>query len=168
LRAAAIAAPRLAHNRLAHQHPEAPVSTRAVRILALSLLGILIAGGALVLLWPAPVDRLLGGSSHGLLDRVRAGGLSGVFRYGMLEFGANILLFVPLGFVLALVMPQGRRWMAPTLCVAGSFAAEFTQSVSRPDRLADPTDVLANSIGGLLGTVLLIGMLRRRERPTRR
>jgi hypothetical protein len=144
------------------------MSTRAPRIIALSLLGILVAGGALVMLWPTPIDRLLGGSLHGLLDRLRAGGLPNIFRYGVLEFGGNILLFVPLGFALALLMPLGRRWMAPTLCVAGSFAAEFAQSVLRPDRLADPTDVLANSIGGLLGTLLVILVVRRRGRPKRR
>jgi hypothetical protein len=39
---------------------------RAVRVLALSLLGIVIAGDALVMLWPAPVDRLPDGSLQGL------------------------------------------------------------------------------------------------------
>ncbi|MET4639286.1 VanZ family protein [Mycetocola sp. 2940] len=139
---------------------------RASRTVALSFVGILVVGVGMVLLWPTPVDRVLHSSLNPLLDGLRAAGFPSIFRYGVLEFAANAALFLALGFVLALFMPQGRRWMAPTLCVAGSFAAEFTQLVFRPGRQADPTDVLANSIGGLVGTVLVIAMLRRRERQS--
>jgi VanZ family protein len=142
------------------------MSTRARRITTLSLLGIVIVAGALVMFLPAPVDRALRGSLNEVLDAVRAAGLPNIFRYGVLEFGGNILLFIPLGFVLALLMPRGRRWMAPTLCVAGSFAAEFAQSVLLPERHADPTDVLGNTIGGLIGTLLVVVFFRRK--PQRR
>ncbi|MET0479970.1 MAG: VanZ family protein [Mycetocola sp.] len=140
------------------------MSTRASRIVGLSLLGVMLIGGALVILWPTPVDRVLSGSLHSFLDRLRAAGLPDLFRYGVVEFGANVLLFVPLGFALALLLPRGRRWIAAFLCVAGSFAAEFAQLALRPERVADPTDVLANSIGGVLGTFLAVALQYRRER----
>jgi glycopeptide antibiotics resistance protein len=139
------------------------MSTRAFRRIALAFLGVVLTADALVALWPTPIDNRV--SLRDTLEQLRASGLPDFLRYRALEFGGNILLFVPLGFALALVMPEGRRWMAPTLCVAGSFAAEFIQLVLRPDRFADPTDLLANSIGGVIGTVLVVGLFRRRERP---
>ncbi|MET0933510.1 MAG: VanZ family protein [Mycetocola sp.] len=143
------------------------MSTRTSRIVGLSLLGIMLIGGGLIVLWPTPIDQQLSESLQGLLDRLQAAGLPEL-RYGVLEFGANVLMFITLGFALALLMPRGRRWIAPILCVAGSFAAEFAQLMLRPGRVADPTDVLANSIGGVLGTLLAVVVLHRQERPQRR
>lgn len=144
------------------------MSARTSRIVGLSLLGIMLIGGGLIILWPTPVDQELNDSLRRVLYRWRLAGLPWFFRYRVLEFGANILLFTPLGFALTLLMPRGRRWIAPVLCVAGSFAAEYAQLMLRPDRVADPTDVLANSIGGVLGTLLAVAVFHRRKRPKRR
>ena len=140
------------------------MTTRARRIVALWLLGIFLVGGALLLLWPSRVDRMLRGSLDALLERLREAGLGDLFRYGVVEFAGNILLFIPLGIVLALLLPRGRRWIAPTVCLVLSLAAELAQAMFLPNRQADPTDVLANSLGGLIGTVLVVLILRRRER----
>lgn len=144
------------------------MTTRARRTVALSLLGILLAGGALILLWPSPVDRMLRSGLDGILNRLRGAGLGDLFRYGVVEFAGNILLFIPLGIVLALLLPRGRRWIAPILCLVGSLAAEFAQATFLPNRQADPTDVLANAIGGLIGTVLVVLLLHGRERAAGR
>jgi glycopeptide antibiotics resistance protein len=67
----------------------------------------------------------------------------------------NILLFVPWGAALAF------RWrrlsplalVAVTVALSGSI--EIWQAVSRMGRMADVTDVLMNTLGGIVGYVLL-------------
>lgn len=70
---------------------------------------------------------------------------------GYIEFGLNILLFVPLGFLLALV--TRRPWLGFVLCVALSAAAETAQLIL-PGRQATIRDVISNSLGALIGAVL--------------
>lgn len=139
------------------------MSTRTQRVMAAALLAVICAGGALVWFWPTPIDTTLGVPLHYVLAWLRPLGLPDAVGYGVFETLANVLLFIPLGFVLALAMPLGRRWLSPALCVAISFAAEFGQALLRPSRFADPMDVLANTVGALVGTWLVIRMLRRRD-----
>jgi VanZ family protein len=142
--------------------------TRTQRVIAASVLLAMLAGGAVIWFWPTPIDTTLGVPLHYAVAWLRPLGLTDAVGYSALETLANVLLFVPLGFALALLMPSGRRWLAPTLCVALSLTAEFGQALLRPARFADPMDVLANTIGALVGTWLVIQMLRRRERAPRR
>ena len=68
-----------------------------------------------------------------------------------MEFGANVVLFVPLG-LLAMVWSPRSCWVH---AVAGglvlSSAIELVQAIARPDRTASWVDVLANTIGAGLG-----------------
>jgi hypothetical protein len=86
-------------------------------------------------------------------------GLAGV-RQGWVEFVANILLFVPLGFLLTgLVRPA---WWGVVLALGLSVAAELVQ-VLLPARLASPRDVLANALGAAIGAALAWVVLIRRR-----
>lgn len=70
------------------------------------------------------------------------------------EVVANVLLFVPLGFYLALLRPTSPRWNAVLTIVGASLALETAQWVLAVGS-ADTSDVIANTAGGLAGVSLL-------------
>ena len=80
-----------------------------------------------------------------------------------LMFGAgadvalNIAFFVPLGAALALLLPL--RWSPASvlLCALVSLTVETLQA-GIPGRVPDAEDVLSNTIGAAIGTVLVVAM----------
>lgn len=74
---------------------------------------------------------------------------------------ANVVLFVPLFAALALLVP---RWWWVLLAAAGSSAVELYQ-LSLDTRLAQLSDVLANTAGAALGVALGIWLHHRLTRP---
>ena len=89
----------------------------------------------------------------------------GFVRAGMIEFGANILFFVPFGFLLCLWMR--RYWLGLTLALVLSASAELVQLVL-PARVASARDVLANVFGAALGGLIALAFTRTssRARPS--
>jgi glycopeptide antibiotics resistance protein len=77
------------------------------------------------------------------------------------DWVANILLFVPLAFLWLGVLWPNRGWIAKALasgfvlsgCVGLSVAIEFTQ-IFFPPRTVSLNDIIAESIGAVIGTVL--------------
>lgn len=77
------------------------------------------------------------------------------------DWVANILLFIPLSFLaMASLCVDRRRGFGPLVapivvasCGAASLAIEFTQ-ICFPPRTVSVNDIVAESIGGLLGTLL--------------
>ncbi|MFL5500252.1 MAG: VanZ family protein [Gemmatimonadaceae bacterium] len=88
----------------------------------------------------------------------------------------NVLLFIPLGFLLPLAWPRLRFWKAIEIAIAVSVSIEVLQYVSRAwgsYRLADVNDVVLNTLGTTLG-LILVSLLRlgapslvRRRQPRR-
>ena len=78
-----------------------------------------------------------------------------------MEFCANVVMFIPIGVLGALSRPPGGDRTVVGACLALSAIAELTQSLVLPDRTGDLRDVLANTLGGLIG-VLLVVLARRR------
>jgi glycopeptide antibiotics resistance protein len=117
------------------------------------LLAVYVVGLALVVLWP-------GGVAHGLdLSRqLRALGLSWV-TYNQLESFANVVLFLPLGLLVALIIPTGRWWILVLGLIVVSGSIELAQALFIPGRVASVLDVLANATGGLAG-MAVAGMIR--------
>ena len=109
------------------------------------LLAVYVVGLALVVFWP-------GGVAHGLdLSRqLRALGLSWV-TYNELESFANVVLFLPLGLLIALIIPIGRWWILVLGLIVVSGSIELAQALFIPGRVASFLDVLANVTGGLAG-----------------
>ena len=66
------------------------------------------------------------------------------------EVLANVLLFVPFGLYLARVSPAWRWWRSTLVTAAASVALEFGQYVLAVGS-SDATDVVANTLGGLIG-----------------
>lgn len=80
-----------------------------------------------------------------------------------IEAGANVALFVPLGFLLCRSFPAVRRRVLWAGCVAASTAVELYQWVG-PSRDAAVHDVVTNAAGAALGVALSWAV----DRATRR
>jgi glycopeptide antibiotics resistance protein len=70
------------------------------------------------------------------------------------ELVANVLLFVPLGSALAMRHPLASVWRIAGVAAGVSLVVEVAQAVMDTGRLADVTDVLANTAGAILGALL--------------
>lgn len=126
-------------------------------------IGLPIAGAVVLVitLWPTQVDSAYGPELAWLIDLLRDRGLSWHEAYGLLEFTANIVMFVPLGFFAGLLL-AGRRILRGARGVFGAFglplaivlvsaAIEGAQLLFLPERVPSLLDVLANSLGGWIG-----------------
>jgi glycopeptide antibiotics resistance protein len=83
------------------------------------------------------------------------------FGTGWIEFVANIVIFVPLGFLLTLLFR--RAWIGALVGMAGSACVELVQTLI-PHRQASLRDVVANTIGAAIGAFLVwLIVLRRRH-----
>ncbi len=80
---------------------------------------------------------------------------------------ANIVLFVPLGAALAARFPEASGWGLVAVAAFVSLAVEGAQAVLDIGRLADITDVLANSAGAAVG-VAIWGAVAAQGRPNER
>ena len=61
-----------------------------------------VAGGlhfalGLVVLWPTPVDAAANGLIRRVLSALHRAGMPGWFDYNLIESGANVVMFIPLG-----------------------------------------------------------------------
>lgn len=110
-------------------------------------------GLALVLLWPTPVDR---GASEAVQAVVRLAHWLGFewVSYSTVEVSANVVLFVPLGWLVAALLPRAFWWVGVLLGVGVSVTAEAAQLLFLPERFSSVVDVVANSAGALLGALL--------------
>ncbi|SDD28776.1 VanZ family protein [Auraticoccus monumenti] len=79
------------------------------------------------------------------------------------EFVANIVLFVPVAVLLRLAVP---RLPAVAAVAVGILLTSSIEVLQIPlDRVSDPRDLVANTIGAVIGTALTLG---RRPAPSRR
>ena len=85
----------------------------------------------------------------------------------VLEAILNVLMFVPLGLLLAFLMPSRRWWwLAVLTCAAVSFGVELIQAVALAGRSATLIDFVANSTGGAIGSLIALPWLPVREPRT--
>lgn len=119
-----------------------------------------------VALWPTHVDQNMDVINWPWVGWIRETfDLTPAQSYDVVEFGANVALFVPFGVVASL---QLRNWPFVLPVIVGAFAStciELAQHWLRPERTASVGDVLANSVGVLIG-VILQRLVTRRARPT--
>ena len=74
---------------------------------------------------------------------------------GPFEFVANIVMFVPIGVLLRLAFPRLRAGAAVGVAVLITVAIEVLQIPL--DRVSDPRDLVANTLGAVLGMALTLG-----------
>jgi hypothetical protein len=121
------------------------------------LLAAYIVGTALIGFWPRPVDGGIDPRLNVILAWLQQHGLTFI-TYNHVEFAANIGFFIPLGFLFAALLPKRRWWLAVIICLAASSCIEIGQGLFLPYRFASFGDVLANTIGGVVGVVIAWGV----------
>jgi VanZ family protein len=141
-----------------------------VRRIAAVLLVLYGASVLFVVAWPTPVDDGSRGLIYRVLRTLHRHGLPAFVDYNVIEFSANVAMFVPLGLLIALLFGPRWWWAAVFVCAALSISIELYQHLLLPDRYATVRDVVANSTGGAVGAVLALVpiMLARRTRPSGR
>jgi glycopeptide antibiotics resistance protein len=125
---------------------------------ALAVLALVVAALAAGTLGPSPADLIVW-VSRGAEDR----GLDSV-TYGAVERGANLLMFVPVGFLLAAALPRLSGWWVWVVCAAASASVELIQTAI-PQRQTSGADVLLNVVGAGAGILFHAAVRHRRRRP---
>jgi glycopeptide antibiotics resistance protein len=110
----------------------------------------------LMTLTPTPVDQGRVELIKQLLSWLHDHGVPQWFGYHKLEFTANIVMFVPLGFFIALLLPLRSAWLGGVVGMLASMFVELTQLFALPGRVASVLDVLANSVGGWVGVGIAV------------
>lgn len=126
---------------------------RRVAAWSLAVYGVML---ALIAFWPVPVDR---GTESVLRDMTRA---IPFLSHGVVEFCANVVLFVPLGVLLALTLRRP-AWAMPIALIVTA-AIEAGQALFLAERTPSLGDVVANLAGAGLGIAAVL-LARRRRRP---
>ena len=78
--------------------------------------------------------------------------LAGCDDTGLVDTILNLLMFMPLGFSLALVLP--RRWLVVLLCFTATVGIETAQAGLIVGRDPSLRDILTNTLGGAIGAWL--------------
>ena len=88
----------------------------------------------------------------GLLSRVTSHASHGRLDWSQTEVLANVALFVPAGFLLAIVL--GRAWASALVCVLVSVGIELAQQRYLPSRVPSLADVEHNGLGATIGALV--------------
>ena len=115
---------------------------------------------ALIAFWPVPVDRDAHDGLLAVIDWLQVHGAPGWVRYSLVEFVANIALFMPVGLFVTLMTGVRGWWLAVLVGFAASCTIELGQLIFLPDRLATMSDVIANTVGAAAGALLGLVLLR--------
>lgn len=119
-------------------------------------------------LTPTPIGVDQQSLIHRGLDALHRRGYAESIDYMRLEFLANIALFVPVGVFLLLLFGAGGWWLAGIGSFAMTAVIETIQQ-QMPSRVSDERDLIANTLGALIGIAIALVLtlpatLRRRQR----
>lgn len=138
---------------------------RRLRWISVGVLAGFLVTVVLITLTPGPPDPDGQRDLIAWLARAHRAGLPRWISYDLIEFSANVVMFLPLGLFGALALPAGRRWLALPALVLLSVGIELTQAAGLPGRYASLSDVVANSLGAVLGYLLAVSLARLLLRP---
>lgn len=114
-------------------------------------LALVMLAALIITLNPTPVDSGRGNDVRAFLDLLHGVGVPESFGYTELEVTANVVMFFPLGLFFGLIVTGRWWWLAVAAPLALSVCIELTQLFLLPERYADISDVIANTLGGWLG-----------------
>ena len=114
---------------------------------------------AAIAFWPVPVDSGMGG----LLGAISAA--VPWLSYTVIESVANVLMFVPLGVLLAAALPRRRTLVAPIALVV-TVLIELSQALFLDQRTPSLGDIIANLAGAVIGLGIVV-VTERRSRAGR-
>lgn len=80
----------------------------------------------------------------------------GSLDFTTLEIIANVLVFIPIGFIAYLFLPRRIWWLALLAGPAASVSIELVQLIALPNRVASTADVAENVLGATIGVVLCV------------
>ena len=138
--------------------PKTSTAPRWLRAGALALLITFCLVIAIITFWPGPPDPDGQRALRAFLKQAHLNGLPWWITFGKVEFGANIAMFVPIGFFGALALPR-RRWLIVPAAILGSVCIEVVQALRLPERVGSSRDVLANGLGAFFGYLLAAAVL---------
>ena len=127
--------------------------------LALALMAAYLIAVALIVFWPTPVDRPAAGTLDQLIAWMHLNGVPKSLGYSQIEFSANIVLFIPMGFIASVWMKNA--WVGLVVGALASSFIELSQALFLAARFASGLDVLANTLGAGLGAVVYFAVHRR-------
>ena len=129
--------------------------TRLPRTLLIAALILLIVIVAVITLAPMPLDRPIRRVIITVFTVFNDIGLRPRLHYSLFERFANVVLFVPVGVLLAKLLPHNRWWVATIVAFIGSVGVETVQALALPNRIASPIDVILNTVGALGGALIM-------------
>lgn len=110
---------------------------------------------------PEPYSPEAGGLLEWLLGVLSSTPLTAWITFDLVEFSANVVLFVPLG---VLAMAWGARgWHGILGGALVTVAIELTQLLLLPTRVSDARDIVANTAGAALGVAIVVVARRHRR-----
>lgn len=126
--------------------------------MAVGLFAVYVVAAAAILLWPTRVDAPFDSGLFAALRALHDHGIPSFVDYAFVESGANVLMFVPLGFLLTAILSRRMSWLPTIIGSAASAAGELAQLLFLPNRVASIQDVAANTVGALIGTLLAVAV----------
>jgi len=103
----------------------------------------------------APYGSDIASGLERLLDWFSERSATAWITFERVEFGANVAMFVPLGVIAVLWFGVRGWWAAPILGAVASIGIEVLQAVFIDTRVSDVRDVIANSLGSVIGMCLI-------------
>lgn len=122
----------------------------------LSLLAFYLIVLALVVLWPTPVDQTSGQYLKSALEWLHHRGIPLWFNYSLVEWLSNVVMFLPLGFLVAQYFKNLRILKTTVVGFALSSAIESVQLLFFEQRTASVLDIVANTLGTFLGSTIFV------------
>ncbi|MEJ1156610.1 VanZ family protein [Microbacterium marmarense] len=110
---------------------------------------------ALIAFWPTPVDRNAAGLLHAISAAIPW------LSYNLIEFTANIALFVPLGALGAMLLRR-RPWLVIVIALGVTIVIESVQALLLAQRTPSGLDIIANTLGAAVGLAIVL-LVRRRS-----
>jgi glycopeptide antibiotics resistance protein len=114
-------------------------------------------------LWPSRVDKPFDRPLFRMLALLKGVGVRPVDAYNVVEFTANVAFFVVPAVLVVLIVGSRRWWIAPITGLLCSIAIELAQHFLLPARLGTVDDVVANTLGALIGAGIGVLAFRRRS-----
>lgn len=128
---------------------------RRLRVCSTIALVIFVIIVAVITLWPGPPAPDGQNWLREYLRHAHQRGFPQWITLGRIEFGSNVLMFVPLGLFGALSLPRN-RWLIVPAAALTAIGIETIQTMALPLRYATTKDVIANTFGALTGYLLAV------------
>ena len=116
---------------------------------------------SLVGFWPSPVDQPVQVHIAVLLFLIHVLGVPSWIDYEFVEAAANVILFVPLGVLVALAFPRKLWWQIGAFGLLITGCMELGQLLFLHSRFPSPLDLATNTAGCLVGFLLVALVVRR-------